>query len=126
MRTASVLLSAFLCAGVPAQALAGEAAKVVPGLNYQIAQDGPQVLVQAVRVRPDTGQVLIRHTNGRTAWVDASELRAHRQPVATEAGGYLFVAAAIACLMDEHRCQLGVNRSASTPTRSKPADSPAQ
>jgi hypothetical protein len=119
MKTASTMLGISLCAAfASATPLAAEPLhKVVAGLNYQVQRSASEALVQAVRVRRDTGQVLVRYTNGKTGWVDASELRAYRQPIATDAGSYLFVAAAMACLLDEHRCGIG-------PVRRAPAAAP--
>lgn len=100
--TVTMCVLSWACIGSPA--LAEEVDRVVAGLNYRVADGGSHLLAQAVRVRRDTGAVLVRYANAQTAWVDASRLSAYRQPVSTDAGPYLFVAAALACLLDEQRC----------------------
>ena len=107
MKSALALtLAASLWAVAQASAVAETAERIVAGLKYRITQSEPDELVQAVRVRRVTGEVMVRYTNGRTAWVDAAELTAYRQAIATDSGSYLFVVAALACLMDTDRCGL--------------------
>lgn len=104
MRTASLALPCLLIASLAFPAAAEEFDRVVAGLNYRVTGNGGAGLVQAVRVRRDTAQVLVRHPNARTEWVDAVRLVAQPQQVATDGGPYLFVAAALACLLDPHGC----------------------
>lgn len=103
MRIAS-LLSSLVCASLVAPAAAEEFHRVVAGLNYRVADGGETSLVQAVRLRPETRQVMVRYANARTEWVDASRLASLSQPVATDAGSYLFAVAALACLLEGNGC----------------------
>jgi len=104
MRTAALMLSCLVGAFVVAPATAEDFHHVVAGLNYRIAHGAHAGLAQAVRSHPNTGKVLVRYANAETEWVDAKRLTAQPQPLATEAGPYLFVAAALACLLDKSGC----------------------
>jgi len=104
MRTAALMLSCLVGAFVVAPAAAEDFHRVVAGLNYRIAQGAHGKLAQAVRSSPNTGKILVRYANAQTEWVDAQRLSAQPQPLATEAGPYLFVAAALACLLDTSGC----------------------
>lgn len=104
MRTAASLLSCLAAACFVASAAAEDPDRVVAGLNYRVADGVDAELAQAVRVRPGTGKVLVRYSNARTEWVDAARLVAQPQSLATDAGPYLFVAAALACLLDRGGC----------------------
>lgn len=124
MRIGSRTLSCLVCASLAAPAAAEEFHRVVAGLNYRVADVGDASLVQAVRVRPDTRQVLVRHANAKTEWVDAARLTALPQPVATDAGSYLFAVAALACLLDRNGClriPTREARSSAPPARTLPS-----
>lgn len=107
MRMAPLTLSCLVGASLVAPAAAEDFHRVVAGLNYRVADGADAPLVQAVRLRPDTGQVLVRYANAKVEWVDAERLAALPQPVATDAGSYLFVVAALACLLDRDGCVRG-------------------
>ncbi len=107
MRIAPLTLSCLVGASLAAPVAAEDFHRVVAGLNYRVADGADAPLVQAVRLRPDTGQVLVRYANAKVEWVDAARLAALPQPVATDAGSYLFVVAALACLLDRDGCVRG-------------------
>ncbi|HEY0879113.1 MAG TPA: hypothetical protein VGE10_11745 [Zeimonas sp.] len=113
MRTAASMLSCLAVASFAASATAEDFHRVVAGLNYRVAGGVDAELAQAVRVRPDTGKVLVRYSNARTEWVDPARLAAQPQPLATDSGPYLFVAAALACLLDRDGC---ARKAAAQPT----------
>ncbi|MCD6681233.1 MAG: hypothetical protein LT102_11360 [Burkholderiaceae bacterium] len=120
MRTAALMLSCLVGAFVVAPAAAEDFHRVVAGLNYRIAHGAHGGLAQAVRSSPSTGKILVRYANTKTEWVDAQRLSAQPQPLATEAGPYLFVAAALACLLDTSGCV----RAAGSPTTQTVAPPP--
>jgi len=104
MRIAALTLSCLVSAFLVAPAAAENSHRAVAGLHYRIAGSSNAGLAQAVRVRADARKVLVRYPNAKTEWVDAERLIAQPQPLATEAGPYLFVVAALACLLDENKC----------------------
>jgi hypothetical protein len=122
MRTVSVLLSCLVVAFLVAPAAAEDLDRVVAGLSYRL-NGGPRPgIVQVVRVRHEAGRVFVRHADGSAEWVDAKRLAARPQPIATDAGPYLFVAAALACLLDEDRCALAARP---TTLEARPARQPS-
>lgn len=104
MRIAALTLSCLVSAFLVAPAAAENSHGAVAGLYYRIAGSTYAGLAQAVRVRADTGKVLVRYPNAKTEWVEPERLIAQPQPLATDAGPYLFVVAALACLLDENKC----------------------
>ena len=103
MRTAALTLSCLVATFAAAPATAEDVNRVVAGLNYSVS-GGHVAIAQAVRVRRGTGTVLVRYPDARTEWVDAARLVSQAQPVSSDTGPYLFVVAALACLLDENGC----------------------
>jgi len=120
MRIVPLALSCLACASFVPPAAAEPAGRVVSGLTYRVEGEQPG-RAQAVRVRAETGKVLVRYENARTAWVDAHRLVAQPQPVAAHGGSYLFVVAALACLLDEQGCARRTTPVADAATRAVPA-----
>lgn len=104
MHTAVLWVSCLVGASVVAPAVAEELDRVVIGLNYRVSDGEHGEMAQAARLRLADGKVLVRYPDARTEWVAAARLVAQPQPVSTDAGPYLFVAAALACLLDERAC----------------------
>lgn len=104
MHAAVLLVSCLVGASFVATAVAEELHRVVTGLNYRVSDGERGEIAQAARVRLADGKVLVRYPDAKTEWVAAARLAAQPQPVSTDAGPYLFVAAALACLLDERAC----------------------